>query len=488
MRTRIRGRYVVGYDADLNSHRLIDGGEVVFEDDRILYVGDQPYGEPVDREIDARQSLVIPGLIDIHALMDVGIHLLLTDRPRDAGYRSKAFVEGDEDVFTPEQTRKGAEATFALLLRSGVTTFCGMTAMVFKRWHDPDWEPSVYAEVADRSGLRAYLSHAFRAGLPYVEADGSIRWIWDERKGFEGLERNIAFVEDAEAGAFGERVHGLLFPYSADGQTPALLRATREAANQLGVGMRTHFAQSLAERDATIERFGRSPVEHLHDLGVLGPDVLLTHCLYGRGHDGGEGLSDAELALLADAGASVANTPWIYTWRGGYLDAFGRYRRAGVNMCIGTDTYPNDMLREMQYAAVMGTVAEADPTATTAADVFDAATLNAAKYLGRDDLGRLAPGAKADIVLVRTDRLTFAPTLDPIRSLVYYAGLRDVDTVIVDGKVVLEDGRVAGQDESVLTKQAEELLDDIGRTFQSWDPEQRPYSERFGPSYPWKKR
>src|SRR5690606_4258728 len=156
--------------------------------------------------------------------------------------------------------------------------------------------------------------------------------------------------------------------------------------------------------------------------------------LYGRGHAGGPWVSDAELGLLAQAGVTVGHTPWIYLFGGRTLHSFGRYLRAGVGVAIGTDTYPGDMLQEMRVAAQLGKVAEAVDGATTpvasvgatAKTAFDAATLGAARFLGRDDLGRLAPGAKADIVMVRTDTASFVPTLDPIRSLVYYASFRDV--------------------------------------------------------------
>jgi len=486
---RVRGGTVVGYDAQRGGHVLLDGGEVVFRGDRILHVGG-PYRGPVDEVVDARDRLVMPGLIDAHALMDVGIHLLLWDRPRDEGYRTRAFVEGSEPPFTPEQLRAGAEAMLSMLLRSGVTTFAGINAMVFKRWNDEPWEPELYAEVADRLGLRAYLSHHYRSSVPIVD-DPRATSLEDERRGMAGLEAGRAFVRRCQRGDFGPRTHGLLFPYTQDTVSDDLLRATRAAADELGVGYRMHFAQSRHELESTLATYGKTPVERLADLGVLGRDVLLTHCLHGRGHPDSRapkgaapGLSDGELALLAQAGANVGHTPWIYLWGGRVLDAFGRYRRAGVNVCIGTDTYPGDMIQEMRIAAQMGKVAEQSATAATAADAFDAATLGGARWLGRDDLGRLAPGAKADLVLVKTDTATFAPTLDPIRSLVYYASVRDVDTVYVDGRKVLEGGRIPGLDEREVNARMGALLRDVAGFLERIDVHGRSAAERWAPAYP----
>jgi cytosine/adenosine deaminase-related metal-dependent hydrolase len=486
--TRIRGGVIVAFDAARGGHELLEGGEVVFRGDRIVHVGARYLGH-VDEEIDASGAMVIPGLIDAHALIDVGIHTLLWDRPRDEGYRTRAFMEDTTPPFTPEQLRDGARAMMSMMLRSGVTTIAGINAMVFKRFHDDAHEPPLYASVANELGLRAYLSHHYRSSVPIV-ADPSAKSLVSERLGMEGLARSVEFARRAAAGEFGPRIHALLFPYTQDTVSDDLLRATRAAADELGVGWRMHFAQSRHELDDTLARTGRTPVERLFDLGVLGPDVILTHTMYGRGHpasrgpQGAPGLSDAELAMLAQTGTNVGHTPWIYLWGGRVLDAFGRYRRAGVNVAIGTDTYPGDMLQEMRIAALMGKVAEQSGTAATAADAFDAATLGGARALGRDDLGRIAPGAKADLAIVRRDRATFAPTLDPIRSLVYYATIRDVDSVWVDGRRVLAEGVVPGVDEADVMRRMNALVGDVASLLQRLDPLGRSVDERWGSAYP----
>jgi cytosine/adenosine deaminase-related metal-dependent hydrolase len=478
---RIRGATVVAFDASLQRHFLLEGGEVVFAGDRILHVGGR-YPGPVAQEIDGRDRLLIPGLIDAHALMDIGVHLLLWDRDRDEGYRPRHFVAGTGDPFTPEQTRTGAEAMLSMLVRSGVTTFCGINAMVFKRWDDALWEPPLYAEVANRLGLRAYLSHHFRSSVPIV--GDPERELVDEGAGERGLQRGIEFVQRAARGEFGPRIHGMLFPYTQDTVSDALLQATSRSARELGVVWRMHTAQSVAEVERTVATHHKSPIERLDHLGVLGPETLLTHVLHGLGYQGTNALADHEVALLAQSGTHVGHTPWIYLFGGRLLRAFGRYRRAGINVAIGTDTYPGDMLQEMRIAALLGKVAEGATDATTAADVFDAATLGGAKLLGRDDIGRIAVGAKADLALVRTDSASFAPTRDPIRSLVYYAAFRDVRDVWVDGRQVLHDGEIPGVDEGTLNRRMGGLLEEVTGLLGRWDHRGRDVEERFGPSFP----
>jgi cytosine/adenosine deaminase-related metal-dependent hydrolase len=128
------------------------------------------------------------------------------------------------------------------------------------------------------------------------------------------------------------------------------------------------------------------------------------------------------------------------------MQSFGRYVAAGVNMGLGTDTYPHNMLEEMRAVAIGSRMMAQDVWDLRTADVFNAATLGGAQALGRSDIGRLSPGAKADIVLVDVEHPNMRPVRDPVRSLVYAAADRAVRTVVIDGRTVVEDGRVLTMD------------------------------------------
>jgi 5-methylthioadenosine/S-adenosylhomocysteine deaminase len=153
-----------------------------------------------------------------------------------------------------------------------------------------------------------------------------------------------------------------------------------------------------------------------------------------------------DLALLADSGTSVSYNAWCFLRRGIVMESFPGYVAAGVNMCLGTDTAPQSMIESLRWTAIGGKVAARRTDVSTARDVFDAATVNAAALLGREDLGRIAPGAKADLLFWRTDGFTMTPVRDPIRNLVYYAQPSDLAEVMVDGRTVVEDGEVLGAD------------------------------------------
>jgi cytosine/adenosine deaminase-related metal-dependent hydrolase len=134
------------------------------------------------------------------------------------------------------------------------------------------------------------------------------------------------------------------------------------------------------------------------------------------------------------------------------MESFARYRAAGVNMSLGTDTNPQSVIEAMRWAAVVGKLVERNTEATTAAHVFDAATLGGARALGRDDLGRIAAGARADLVLWRASSWRMTPLRDPVKNIVYNATDEDVDRVYVDGRLVVDGGRVLAADEPAILR------------------------------------
>jgi len=226
--------------------------------------------------------------------------------------------------------------------------------------------------------------------------------------------------------------------------------------------------------------------EYKYDTGFLDPKVILTHVTHTTsnpvtGYPKGD---TRDIELLAKSGATVAHCPVVYSRLGEFLHSFGQYLKAGINMAIGTDEFPMDMIREMRRAAIMGKVADRDPLAVTARDVFNAATLGGAKALGRDDLGRLAPDAKADIVIVELTGMHVGLVEDPIKTLVYMASQVDVETVIVDGRVVVEGGRVPGLDEKELVRRTNKVLQRQTMAFIRQNPMGWSAEELCPPSFP----
>jgi 5-methylthioadenosine/S-adenosylhomocysteine deaminase len=165
-----------------------------------------------------------------------------------------------------------------------------------------------------------------------------------------------------------------------------------------------------------------------------------------------------DLELIADAGATVAHSPPALARRGVMLEDFQRYLDHGINVSIGTDSYPQDMLTEMQYASMLGKLATKNHEAASTADVFTAATLGGAKALRRDGLGRLCPCAKADIVIVDFTNPRAGPVFDPIKALLRCGTSDLVDHLIVDGVTVVENGEVRAWGTEELLTNAQVLV------------------------------
>ena len=488
MKTKITGRWVIGYSDEQDSHVVYEDGVVVFEDDEIVHVGAE-YEGSVDREISG-EYLVIPGMVNMHAHVDASNGVFQYDRQLDwnlYGVRPAEWVLDPDErpAFTAKDIEAWARHSMAVMLLTGTTTFADLTSCVFKRWDDTIYEPHIYAETAGELGLRAYLSHRFRSAFQYAEGDGEAELLWDEERGERGFERGLRFVEQYQ-GAYDDRIRTMLFPYTLDTVTADLLRKTKEAADERGIQVRMHTAQSPFEVEQIRERHDMTPVEYLDSLGYLDENVCLTHCLYPDGKWRDDGVADPEdetLARIGESGATVISCPLVYRRRGGVLNSFSRYREQGINMALGTDTFPQNIVDEMRWAALGTKLVTEDPAAGSVRELFDAVTLGGARAVNRRDIGRLAPGAKADVVVADLSGSHVRPTHDPLVSLVHYVTPADIEHVFVDGEHLVQEGELPGFDRRAVLAGAQRVHDKMGRLFTEWAGKDEP-DEMFPPVYP----
>lgn len=448
MKTLVRGGWVVGYDGA--GHELLPEGVVVYEDDRIVHVG-HGFDGPVDRTIDARGRLVSPGLVNCHIHAGANArHVMLNDASK-ADYLGMNFLSygamrrGAKGMGPPP--RADVEGKFGVwaAVRGGATTVLDVGT------RGPMIEG--FTELVGALGVRAYLGVGYRSAAYVLDDRGRIRWDWDEEAGKQGLARAEAYAREHD-GAHGGRVRAMLYPGQLDTCTPELLQATKRTARDLGIGIQLHAAMNVVEFQSTLRERGVTPIRYLHDLGFLGEEVILGHCVFHSRHSWCRYPYSEDLSILADSGASVAHAPYKYAKMGIAMESFDRYRERGVNLALGTDTFPQDMVHEMRLAGLASRLVEGSFRAGKPRDVYDAATLGGARALGRDDLGRLAPGAKADLIVVDLCRTHFGAVRDPIKSLVEGGSGSDVETVVIDGQTLLEAGRPTRFDEA-------ELLDRI---------------------------
>jgi 5-methylthioadenosine/S-adenosylhomocysteine deaminase len=479
VRTLITGRWVVGFDG--RQHRLIDNGMVVLEDDRIVHVGRRFDGE-VDRTIDAgRFGLVSPGFVNVHS--HSGTHAgtkMIADFGRPdlfgCGYLNYQ-VPGAGKASVPEPPGPGARLYVWELLRNGTTTAVDV---------GPGLElAEAVVETAGALGLRLYVGPGFGDIAYQYDARGVIQYVSTPEAGQRRFEAAVGFVKHHDR-AFGGRVRGLIVPAQIDTNSPDLLRQARAVATELGVPISTHAAQNLKEFHRILQTTGRSPVALLDEVGFLGPDAILGHAIFTAEHPWSAYPGPPDLPRIAHAGASVGHCPNAYSHRALTMISFDRYRKAGVNVGLGTDTYPRDVIHEMRIASATNKLIEGNVLAAPAEAVYEAATLGGARALGRADLGRLAPGAKADLTIVDLGRPRIGVVRDPIQSLVQSATGDDVTSVIVDGRVVVEHGEVLGIDAVALRDECQAAAEAYWQSYGGWDLDGLLAEERFPPSLaPW---
>jgi len=318
------------------------------------------------------------------------------------------------------------------------------------------------------------------------DGQGRLKRVIDEPAGRKEFESALAFIRHVD-GVVNGRVRGLLAPREVETCSLDLLRATRAAADELRLPIVTHAAYNILEFYELVREHRMTPVELMESIGLLGPDLTIGH---GNliadnallNYSGGR-----ELELMGRHGVTVSHCPVNIARRARYLDSWQKYRAAGVNLALGSDTYPRDLIMQMRIASYFGKVMSHNLFAASAAEVFEAATLGGARALGREDLGRLAPGAKADIVLIdlaTRDTLRFGPVRDPIKALVECGIGDDVVTVIVDGVVRMHQRVIPGVDLGAVRRQAQEAGETVWRRVQEWDPLGRT-AERISPwSFP----
>jgi 5-methylthioadenosine/S-adenosylhomocysteine deaminase len=436
---------VVAWDAANQRHAYLMGGDVAFAGDTLTYVGPR-YDGAADTTIDGSDMMIMPGLIDLHShpSTEPFYRGVREEHGVPAMYMSGLYERSV--AFQPDAAarKSGKQVAFCEMLLSGVTSVADLSGI------DEGW-----IDLAAQSGLRVFLAPSYASARWHLDNGWALKYRWDEAAGRRGLDAALSLIEQAGAHPSG-RLSGIVSPAQIDTCTEDLLRDSFAAAEARDVPLTVHCAQSVNEFQIMIDRHGKSPIQFARDLGILSPRTVLGHAMFIDEHSWVRWHTHIDLTTLVETGTNVAHCPSPFARYGHALEDFGRYRRAGVNLGIGTDVAPHNVIEEMRLAAILARVSARDITTIGVGALFHAATVGGANALGRSDLGRLAVGAKADIVLVDLANPWMRPARDPLRSLVFTAADRAVRAVFVHGTKVMEDGRVLTMDhEAALTGVAE---------------------------------
>ncbi len=470
----LTARWVVGHRD--GRHVLLENGEVVYENGRIVFVGHH-YAGPVKQRIDHGMALIGPGFIDLDALSDLDTGVLGLDH--QPGWKKgrvwpRDYVEaGSVEMLDRDELAFQKHYAFAQLIRNGITTALPIASLFYRAWNETSDEFASAAESAAELGLRVYLGPAFRAGHSVIEADGSIVVEVDEERGAAGLEDAIAFCKQHE-GRSGGLVRTMLAPDRVEFWTADLMRRTADAARDLGVPVRLHCCQSSFEVETVDRRFGTTSARWLQDIGFLSERALLPHGTHADGHD---------LEIIAGSGATLVHCPLVMARHGVALDNFSRLRSQGLRIGMGTDTWPPDMVQNMQLGLMLGRIMAGTMETPTSADLYDAATIGGADALGRPDLGRLQAGAAADIVVFDLSGNHLGQIIDPIACLLTSACGRDVHTVIIDGRTVMSGRTIPDFDFDAAHRRAQAQFERLVQRYPQRTWRHPDAAEIFPPSY-----
>jgi 5-methylthioadenosine/S-adenosylhomocysteine deaminase len=482
MRTIVRAKYVIGYNG--NDHVIFKNGAVVFEGDTILFVGQDFKGE-ADQTIDAGNAIVSPGFIDLNALGDIDHDLIHLEAPpeisRNLLWSEEYYLKGSHEVMSPQEEAFKSLYAYTQLITHGITTAMPITSVFYKKWAETYAELEAAVHHAGKLGLRIYLGPSYQSGTRVVKPDGSIEVVWDEEEGKKGLQRAMQFVKNFD-GAYDGRIRGMLAPERIETQTPRVLQESKRYSDELGCPIRLHAAQGAFEYGWIRKQYHKTPIQFLAELGFLGSRTSIPHATYIPGYsDVTDGAIGDDLALLSESKTSVIHCPLVIGRHGRALETFRKYTRAGVNLALGTDTFPPDMFQNIRLGSSMARAQ--DKANSYYADFFRAATLGGARALGRQDLGRLAPGAKADLIIIDLNDFHFGLMDDPVRTLMISASGKDVKTSIIDGRIVMNDRKIEGIDFDALQQQGQAYYDKMKLGYCERDYQHLPQEKLFPPSF-----
>ncbi|ADD05634.1 metal dependent hydrolase family protein [Natrialba magadii ATCC 43099] len=445
---------------------IVDDATIALKDGDLTYVGpaNEFDGNPA-RTIDGTGRVVLPGLVNVHA--HTGLTLLrggAQDVP-EIEWMNRALGPLSEAMTTDDEIA-GARLGVLEALRSGVTTVGEYAADV------SDLVDAVY----DPMGVRVVAAETINA-VDDAAADlgPDEPYPLDEEQGWAGLERNEDLFDTY---ADHDRVSCLYGPQALDMVPPELLEEIRDRAVEHDRDIHMHVAQGEREHRQIQARYGadETTVSVLDDLGIVSERLLAAHL---------HNATPAEREHLADAGVRMAANPSSIAAIDGITPPIAEYREYGGVAGIGTDQAPgpggHDFLRELRTTALLAKTKRTDPTAFPAWEALRVATIEGAKTLGIDDrVGSLEAGKRADLVVLDLDHPSTAPVVsEPLQTavpnLIYGANAGLVDTVVVEGEVVLENGMVTTVDEEAVLESANEraaaVFDRAGDAWRAADSE-----------------
>ena len=393
-----------------DSNEVYECGDILIENDIIKSVGRSISDEANNAKILPGQGkVVIPGLINVHnhAAMSL-FRSYADDYPLMAWLEQKIFPA--EANLTPEDVYWGASLALMEMIRGGTTTYVDMYFFMDQT-----------AQACCESGMRAVLSQVFIG-------DNAV-------KGFNSLTDAIDFAGSWQNSGNG-RISTILGPHAPYTCSPDFLKQVLRKTEDSDTPIHIHLSESRQEVQQSLEIYKKTPVALMQEVGLFTRDVLAAHCVH---------VTDEDIDILVDNQVGIAHNPGSNLKLGSGIAPLKKMLDKGARIGLGTDGAASnnnlDMFEEIRLASLLQKGTNEDPTFVTAREALGLATRGSAAALKKDNLGILKAGAKADIAILNFDQPHLQPHNNALANIVYSACAGDVDTVIVDGKVLFENGK-----------------------------------------------
>jgi 5-methylthioadenosine/S-adenosylhomocysteine deaminase len=416
---------IVTMDAD---RRIIESGAVAVRGGSIAAVGTAAQiaaGYTAAETIDARGGVVMPGLINTHTHAPMVLYRGLGDDLALMDWLQKYIFPAEAKTVSPAFVRTGTELAALEMIRSGTTTYVDMYY----------FEEEI-ARATKRAGLRGVL------GQTIIEFP-----VADAKSPAAGLTRAEAFIREFQ---HDELITPAVAPHAVYTNDAKTLLASRDLARKYNVPLVIHLAETEAEIALSQERHKARPVAALESLGVFTARVIAAHGVW---------IQPDEIQVLKQHDVGVAHNPESNMKLASGTAPVPQYLDAGVAVGLGTDGAASnndlDMFEAMRQAAFLHKLQSKDPRVVSARAVLDMATIGGARAIGREkDLGSLEVGKRADVIVVRMDQPRQIPMYDPVSHLVYVTRGDDVETTIVNGRVLMRAGQVLTLDQAQVLRDA----------------------------------
>ena len=419
MKTLITNAYVLDM---LGDEPDVKKSDILIEDNIIVKMQRDLSEEIVDEKINAKNMVVMPGLVNTHTHLAMSIFRGYKDDRKLMDWLENAIFPV-EDKLEPEDIYWNSYLSCLEMLRSGTTTcndmYFGMNKVI---------------EAIENTGLRALVAWSM--------TDDSIR---------DKVEKTREYAKKYNVP--GSRIKVITSPHAPYTCNPDTIKLCVDLAKELNTSLHIHLSETLDEEETIRERYNKRGTEYLNDLGVFDVPVILAHGIY---------ISDSDIEILKNVKGGIAHNPISNCKLSSGICDVVKLRRNGINVGLGTDgigsTTTLDMFEEMKTAAYLQKVNTMEPTSIKAYDILKMATIEGAKVLGLDnEIGTLEPGKKADMIFIRTDKLHLCPDNDVCTNIVYSANGSDVDTVMIDGKIIMQNRKMINLDEKEVMKQVKKI-------------------------------